>query len=90
MGAQILGISINKAEANRRFAEKLGLAFPLLCDTEKKVLRQYGVLNFLRVARRTTFVIDAEGVIRHIDRGSQAMNPASAQQACSLLASRSS
>jgi len=90
MGAQILGISVNKAEANRRFAEKLGLKFPLLCDAEKKVSRQYGVLNFLRVAKRTTFVIDAEGVIRHIDRGSRAMHPASANQACSLLATSSS
>ena len=76
---------MNKAEANRTFAEKLGLTFPLLCDTEKKVMRQYGVLSFLRVAKRTTFVIDPQGVIRHIDRGREAMNPASAEQACKLL-----
>lgn len=80
---------MNKAEANRSFAEKMGLTFPLLCDTGKKVSRQYGVLSFLRVARRTTFVIDPQGTIRHIDRGGQAMNPASAQQACKLLAPRS-
>jgi len=59
-----------------------------LCDTEKKVSREYGVLNFLRVAKRTSFVIDAQGVIRQIDRGKQAMDPASAQQACNLLATR--
>jgi peroxiredoxin len=88
MGTQVLGISVNKPEANRSFAEKLGLTFPLLCDTEKKVSRQYGVLGFLRVAKRTTFVIDAAGVVRHIDRGQQAMDPASAKQACNLLASR--
>ncbi len=89
MGAQVLGISVNKAEANRIFAEKLGLTFPLLCDTAKKVSRHYGVLSFLRVARRTTFVIDPQGIIRHIDRGGQAMDPASAHQACTLLAPRS-
>lgn len=83
----MLGISVNKPEANRRFAEKLGLTFPLLCDTEKKVSSQYGVLGFLRVAKRTTFVIDAEGIIRHIDRGGEAMDPSSAQHACSLLPS---
>jgi peroxiredoxin Q/BCP len=81
----VLGISVNKPQANRAFAEKLGLTFPLLCDAEKKVARQYGVLGFLRVARRTTFVIDTEGVIRHIDRGSEAMDPAGARQACQLL-----
>ena len=90
MGAQVLGISVNKPEANRTFAEKLGLTFPLLCDTEKKVSRQYGVLGFLRVARRTTFVIDSKGIIRHIDRGSEAMDPAGAKQACSLLANSKS
>jgi len=85
MDAQVLGISVNKPEANRSFAEKLGLTFPLLSDTEKKVSRQYGVLGFLRVAKRTTFVIDTAGVIRHIDRGSEAMEPARAQQSCSLF-----
>jgi len=59
-----------------------------LCDREKKVSREYGVLSFLRVAKRTTFVIDVQGVIRHIDRGKQAMDPASAKQACTLLATR--
>lgn len=84
-GAQVLGISVNKPETNRSFAEKLGLTFPLLCDTEKKVSRQYGVLSLLRVAKRTTFVIDAQGVIRHIDRGSAAMDPARTRQVCSLI-----
>jgi len=57
---------------------------------DKKVSRQYGVLNFLRVAKRTTFVIDPQGVISHIDRGSEAMDPARARQACSLPAGPSS
>lgn len=79
MGTQILGISINKPPTNRDFAQKLGLTFPLLSDSEKTVSKQYGVLNFLRVASRTTFVLDQAGVIRHIDRGGRAMNPASAR-----------
>ena len=81
----MLGISVNKSEANRSFAEKMGLTFPLLCDTEKKVSCQYGVLGFLRVAKRTTFVIDAEGIIRHIDRGGEAIDPVRALKACNLL-----
>lgn len=89
MGCQILGISVNGAEANRTFAEKLGLTFPLLCDTDKAVSREYGVLSFLRLPRRTTFVVDASGIIRHIDRGSQAMDPTLTRQACKLLAPHS-
>jgi peroxiredoxin len=90
LGAQVLGISVNKPEANRTFAETQGFTFPLLCDTEKKVSRQYGALSLLRVAKRTTFVIDTEGMVRHIDRGSEAMDPARAKQACSLLANNKS
>lgn len=83
----MLGVSVNKPDANRTFAEKLGLTFPLLCDTEKKVSRLYGVLGLFRVAKRTTFVIDSAGIIRHIDRGKEAMDPSRARQACSLLTS---
>lgn len=85
----MVGISVNKPAANADFARKLSLTFPLLSDTDKKVSRQYGVLSFFRVARRTTFVIDVEGVIRHIDRGNQAMDPFLAHQACRLLAPHS-
>ena len=85
----MLGISVNKQEANRGFAEKLGLTFPLLSDTKKNVSRQYGVLGFLRVAKRTTFVIDPQGIIRHIDRGGEAMDPSRALRACELLTQRS-
>lgn len=84
-----MGISGNKPEANRSFAEKLGLTFPLLCDTERKVCRQYRVLGFWRIPKRTTFVIDPEGIIRHIDHGRDALNPARVRQAGILLAPRS-
>lgn len=80
----MLGISINSPEANRSFAKKLGLKFPLLCDTRKQVCHQYGVLSFLRIPKRTTFVIDAEGIIRHINRGRDALNPARVHQTCAL------
>jgi len=32
-----------------------------------------------------TFVIDKEGVIRHVDRGKDAMDPAGALSACRAL-----
>ncbi len=83
--AQVLGISVNRQSTNRSFAQKLGVEFPLLSDRGKKVSRQYGVLNFFRVASRTTFVVDKEGLIRHIDRGSAAAEPRGALEACTLL-----
>ena len=60
-------------------------AFPLLSDTEKQVAKAYGVLSFTRLfANRVTFVIDKDGIIRHIDEGSDAIDPSGAIQACSL------
>jgi peroxiredoxin Q/BCP len=84
-GAQILGISLDSQERNRKFAEQTGASFPLLSDTEKQVAKAYGVLSFTRLfANRVTFVIDKDGIIRHIDEGSAALDPSNAHQACTL------
>lgn len=81
-----MGISVDSRDKNRAFAEKLGVKFPILSDERKTVSRDYGVLMpVIRLAKRTTFVIDRDGVIRHIDRGGAAIDPESAGDACSLL-----
>jgi peroxiredoxin len=83
---RILGISVDSSWANKAFREQLGLDFPVLSDSSREVSRLYGVLDEKSsVARRTTFVIDTEGVVRHIDQGRDAMDPASALAVCSLL-----
>jgi peroxiredoxin Q/BCP len=82
----VLGISIDKPEANRAFAAKIGASFPILSDPEKATAKAYGVLNFTSLfANRVTFVIDKEGVIQHIDKGSDAIDPAASLGACNLL-----
>jgi peroxiredoxin len=49
------------------------------------VARAYGVLNFTHLfANRVTFVIDKDGIIRHIDEGSDAIDPSGTFQACTL------
>ena len=81
----MLGISLDTPDRNRKFAQETGATFPLLSDTEKQVAKAYGVLNFTRLfANRVTFVIDKGGIIRHIDEGSDAIDPSGAYQACSL------
>ena len=81
----MLGISLDSQERNRKFAEETGATFPLLSDTDKHVAKAYGVLNFTRLfANRVTFVIDPDGIIRHIEEGGDAIEPAGAVQACEL------
>lgn len=84
-GAQVLGISLDNQARNRKFATETGATFPLLCDTQKEVTKAYGVLHFTRLLpNRTTFVIDPEGIICHIDAGADALDPSGALTACSL------
>ncbi len=83
---QVFGISVDSLPANGHWAKELGVSFPLLSDFMRKVSADYGVYNAERgLANRTTFVIDKEGKIQHIEEGKGAIDPTSALQACSRL-----
>ena len=67
LDAQVIGISSDSVESHRRFAKKHDLPFTLLSDEGRKVRRLYGVPNaFGLFPGRVTYVIDEEGVVRHI------------------------
>ncbi len=69
--------------ANKAFAEQLHLDFPLLSDARHDVAKAYGVYDEGNgVARRTTFVIDEQGIVRHIDQSKEALDPNGAIGAC--------
>ncbi|UCE90525.1 MAG: peroxiredoxin [Pseudomonadota bacterium] len=71
LGAQVLGVSIDNQESHKAFAEKHGLPFPLLADTDGKVAKSYGALwsfGFVRFARRHTFIIDTQGKVVKVYR----------------------
>jgi alkyl hydroperoxide reductase subunit AhpC len=58
----------------------------LLSDFQRTVSKEYGVLNEEHgFANRATFVVDKNGVIQHIDKGKEALDPSGAGQACSVL-----
>jgi peroxiredoxin Q/BCP len=66
-GAEVIGISSDPAGSHQRFAQRLGLPFPLLTDAGGAVRARYGVPKTLGlVPGRTTFLIDKQGVVRHI------------------------
>lgn len=67
MGAEVLGISSDTQESHSGFAEKCGVGFTLLSDRGGNVRRLYGVKKTLGVMPgRVTFVVDREGVVRHV------------------------
>ncbi|MBO0797110.1 MAG: peroxiredoxin, partial [Ktedonobacteraceae bacterium] len=70
-GIVVLGVSADDLASHQQFAEKYGLPFPLLADTDTKVSQLYGVWKeknmygkkYLGV-NRETFLIDKEGIVR--------------------------
>ncbi len=83
LGAEVVGISADPPESQRRFAEKLGVPFPLLSDPEAEVIRAYGawgVKNLYGKKRegtlRHTYVLDSGGrVIAAIRRAKPEEHP---------------
>lgn len=75
-GYEIVGVSIDSETSHRKFIEKFTLPFPLIADTDKKLVEQFGVWqekkNYGKTYMgtvRTTFLIDEKGIIRHIIEG---------------------
>ena len=71
--AVVLGVSPDEPAALRKFADKHGLPFTLLGDSEHAVAEQYGVWAEKSMYgrkfwgnQRSTFVIDAEGKIAKV------------------------
>ncbi|MCA9708674.1 MAG: peroxiredoxin [Myxococcales bacterium] len=66
-GARVVGVSPDDLESHRRFAEHHGLPFSLVSDADGELRRRYGVGRTLGlVPGRVTFVIDRQGVVRHV------------------------
>ncbi|MEK6683539.1 MAG: peroxiredoxin [Nitrospirota bacterium] len=69
LNGRILGVSVDSVASHRKFAEKFKLNFPILSDDRFQVTAKYGVLTSfmgVKVARRSTVIIDPQGVIRKI------------------------
>jgi peroxiredoxin len=77
-------ISTDNVPSLREFAAQSGVSYPMLSDfATRSTAKAYGVLMEGRgMASRATFVIDKEGVIQHIEEGSDAVDPTGALTAC--------
>jgi peroxiredoxin Q/BCP len=67
LDAEVVGVSSDSADSHRSFASKHDLPFTLLSDEGGKVRTLYGVPSTLGLfPGRVTYVIDEEGVVRHV------------------------
>jgi len=72
-GVVVLGISADDIPSHQKFADKYGLSFPLLADTDTTVSQLYGVWKEKNYAGKTymgvnreTFLIDKDGIVRKV------------------------
>ena len=63
---QIVGVSVDDCPAQKAFAQKYRIAFPLIADRSKSVASAYGVLGPRGLARRVTFLLDREGKVLEV------------------------
>ena len=68
LNAQVIGVSAQDVSSHEGFASKHGFTFPLLSDTDKAVAGLYGTLGPIGFPRRSTFIIDADGIVRYAHR----------------------
>lgn len=60
---------MDSPEVNKKFAQSLGVDYPILSDPEKKVARAYGVVHGIRLwPERWTFYIGKDGKILYVDQ----------------------
>lgn len=71
-GTAIVGISRDSIASHEKFRDKMAFPFPLLSDQDESVCRQFDVIRdkhlYGRVSRgieRSTFLLDAKGVLRN-------------------------
>lgn len=86
LNTQVLGVIQENPFVARAFAERIGTTLPVLADWKHEVARAYGVWDEQRhMARRTTFTLDAEGIIRAIHQDREALDVEAALDACRVL-----
>jgi peroxiredoxin Q/BCP len=84
-GAQVVGISTDDVETQKRFHDENKLPFPLLADSGGKVAKLYGgTVPIIGIANRATFVLDRDGTVKQVVTGSDAVDPRGAIVSCPL------
>ena len=65
----MVAISVDGAEKSQAVRDQLGLHFPILCDTDRVVVRQWGVYNARGkggVAKPAVFILNPDRVVRYV------------------------
>jgi peroxiredoxin Q/BCP len=65
----LFAASVDEPDTNGKFAQDLGVDYPILSDPSRETAKKYGVVRDDKLpATRWTFYIGADGTILHVDR----------------------
>jgi peroxiredoxin Q/BCP len=72
-GYAVIGVSIQDEKSHKKFIEKYSLPFPLIADTERRLVEELGVYGEKKMygkvtmgTFRTTFITDENGITTRI------------------------
>ena len=72
-GYEVVGVSVDNEQSHQKFIAKNQLPFPLIADTDKKLVETFGVWGEKSMygrkymgTFRTTFIINEEGIVERI------------------------
>lgn len=73
MGYAVVGVSVQDAKSHQKFIDKNQLPFPLIADTDNRLVEHFGVWGEKSMygrkymgTFRTTFIINEQGIIDHL------------------------
>jgi peroxiredoxin Q/BCP len=69
----VIGVSYDSADSHKKFATEYNLNFPLIADTEGKIIAAYDVkMPDKNLSKRVSFLIGTDGKIIHVTNASAA------------------
>ena len=72
--SKLFAISIDNVESQKKFVDKYDIPYLHLSDTQKNTCKKYPGLNIAGLAKRVTFIIDKNGIIKNIFRNIDVQN----------------
>ncbi len=64
----VFAISIDTVDAQKKFVEEYSIPFLHLSDPTKQTCKKFAGLNIAGMAKRSTFIIDKQGIIKNVFR----------------------
>ena len=67
-GASVAAVSVDSPDESEALRVRLSLPFPILCDTERRVVQDWGIYNSAEkggIAKPAVFIIDSSHVVRY-------------------------